>query len=100
MRTHEVPVLIAGGGPAGMSLAAELGWRGIPCLIVEERDGPVDHPRATLLGARSMEHYRRWGLAHDVVAASLPLDFPIDVIFTTRLCGFEIFRFSLTTMGE
>ncbi len=98
--TREVPVLIAGGGPAGMSLAAELGWRGIPCLIVEERTGPVDHPRATLLGARSMEHYRRWGLAQDVIAASLPLDYPIDVIFTTRLCGFEIFRFSLTSMGE
>ena len=98
--TREVPVLVAGGGPAGMSLAAELGWRGVPCLLVEERTGPVDHPRATLLGARSMEHYRRWGLAADVVAASLPLDYPIDIIFTTRLCGFEIFRFSLITMGE
>jgi 2-polyprenyl-6-methoxyphenol hydroxylase-like FAD-dependent oxidoreductase len=93
-------VLIAGGGPAGMTLAAELGWRGVECLIVEERDGPVDHPRATLLGARSMEHYRRWGLAEDVIAASLPLDYPIEIVFTTRLCGFEIFRFSLTTMGE
>jgi 2-polyprenyl-6-methoxyphenol hydroxylase-like FAD-dependent oxidoreductase len=69
-------------------------------LIVEERDGPVDHPRATLLGARSMEHYRRWGLAEEVVAASLPLDYPIEIIFTTRLCGHEMFRFSLTTMGE
>jgi len=100
VKTLETPVLIAGGGPAGMSLAAELGWRGVPCLIAEARDGPVDHPRATLLGARSMEHYRRWGLARDVVAAGLPLDYPIDVIFTTRLCDFELFRFSLTSMAE
>ena len=98
--TREVPVLVAGGGPAGMSLAAEFGWRGVACLMVEERDGPVDHPRATLLGARSMEHYRRWGLAEAVIDAGLPLDYPIDIIFTTRLAAFEIFRFSLTTMGE
>ena len=65
-------MLIAGGGPAGMSLAAELGWRGIPCLIVEEREGAVDHPRATLLGARSMEHYRRWDSGYSKQQSTRP----------------------------
>ena len=31
----QVPVLIAGGGPVGMTLACELSRRGIACLLVE-----------------------------------------------------------------
>ncbi|HEY1266225.1 MAG TPA: FAD-dependent monooxygenase, partial [Candidatus Binatia bacterium] len=38
------PVVIAGGGPTGLALAAELGWRGIECLVVEQGDGAVDFP--------------------------------------------------------
>ncbi|WP_424139553.1 FAD-dependent oxidoreductase [Roseomonas chloroacetimidivorans] len=96
----EVPVLIAGGGPVGLSLAADLGWRGQSCMVVERRTGVTDHPRATLLGARSMEYFRRWGIAEDVVAAGLPLDYPIHVIFATRLAGYELHRAKFGTMGE
>lgn len=96
----EVPVLIAGGGPVGLALAADLGWRGTECLLVEKHDGVNDHPRATLLGARSMEYYRRWGLADKVVAAGLPLDYPIHIIFATHLRGHELHRAKFTSMGE
>ncbi|MGH7089529.1 MAG: FAD-dependent monooxygenase, partial [Stellaceae bacterium] len=44
--THETPVLIVGGGPVGLALAADLGWRGIACILVEQGDGRIDHPRA------------------------------------------------------
>jgi hypothetical protein len=37
IRMNEVPVIIAGGGPVGMTLAMDLGWRGVPCLLFEER---------------------------------------------------------------
>ena len=30
--TAETPILIVGGGPVGLALAADLGWRGVPCL--------------------------------------------------------------------
>ena len=55
----ETPVLIAGGGPVGLSLGIDLALRGQRALLVEERTGPGAHPKATLLGARSMELYRR-----------------------------------------
>jgi len=50
-RTIETPVLIVGGGPVGLALAADLGWRGAPCLVVEQGEGPADHPRATAINA-------------------------------------------------
>ncbi|MBK8064069.1 MAG: FAD-dependent monooxygenase [Betaproteobacteria bacterium] len=97
---REVPVLIVGGGPAGATLAAELGWRGAGCLMVDETDGSNAHPRANMAGQRSMEIFRRWGLADRVLAASLPPEYPIDVIFTTRLNGHEIHRFALATTAS
>ena len=96
----ETPVLIAGGGPAGATLAAELGWRGSGCLVVDNTDGTNPHPRANMAGQRTMEIFRRWGLADQVLKASLPADYPIDVIFSTRLTGLEIHRFSLTTAKD
>ena len=34
---HQTPVLIVGGGPVGLALAAELGWRGVACTLVERK---------------------------------------------------------------
>ncbi len=56
---NDIPVLIAGGGPVGMTLALELGRRGVPCLLVEESDRSPTVPRASSLSARSMEHFRK-----------------------------------------
>ncbi|MDX1486383.1 MAG: FAD-dependent monooxygenase, partial [Alphaproteobacteria bacterium] len=51
----EVPVLIVGGGPVGLGLAIELGWRGVECLLVEQGDGTIDLPRANAIDLRTME---------------------------------------------
>src|SRR5689334_12853438 len=90
--TIETPVLIVGGGPVGLALAADLGWRGAPCLVIEQGEGPADHPRATAINARSMEFMRRWGVADAVRAASAPSDFPHTALYCTTLSGFEIAR--------
>jgi 2-polyprenyl-6-methoxyphenol hydroxylase-like FAD-dependent oxidoreductase len=91
-RTIETPVLIVGGGPVGLALAADLGWRGAPCLVIEQGEGPADHPRATAINARSMEFMRRWGVADAVRNASAPEDFPHTALYCTTLAGFEIAR--------
>jgi 2-polyprenyl-6-methoxyphenol hydroxylase-like FAD-dependent oxidoreductase len=88
----DTPVLIVGGGPVGLTLAGELGWRGVPCMLVEERTEPTRHPKATLLGARSMELFRRWGLTDDIYAAALPPDANYAITFSTRLTGHELHR--------
>ena len=87
-------VLIVGAGPAGLALAADLGSRGLACVIVERRSEPTAHPKATLLGARSMEYYRGLGIADDILRAGLPTSYGYDVIFATRLSGRVLHHFS------
>ena len=89
-----VPVLIAGGGPVGLTLGIDLAHRGIPALLCEERGGPTQHPKATLLGARSMELFRRWGLDEAVYDACIQQDDAYYILFTDRLAGYELARFS------
>jgi len=62
---HEphTPILIVGGGPVGLALAGDLGWRGVPCLLIEQSDGSIYQPRMDLVGIRTMEFCRRWGLS-------------------------------------
>ena len=97
MTPHEAVatrVLIVGAGPVGLALAIELGQRKIPCVVVE-RNPRVGHaPRAKMTNVRTREHFRRWGIADELRAASpLGVDYPSNVIFVTRLAGFELARF-------
>ncbi len=96
----DVQVLVIGGGPVGLALACELGWRGVKCLLVEKNDGINQHPRANVVASRSMEHLRRWGIAERIARAGLPLDYPVEIVFTTRINAIEIFRFSFPSYEQ
>jgi 2-polyprenyl-6-methoxyphenol hydroxylase-like FAD-dependent oxidoreductase len=96
----DTPVLIVGGGPVGLMLAAELGWRGTACTLVEERTEPTRHPKATLLGARSMEYLRRFGLTDAIYAAALPPEVNYFITFSTRLAGRELYRVTSPSIRE
>ncbi|WP_244300619.1 FAD-dependent monooxygenase [Achromobacter aegrifaciens] len=86
-------VLIVGAGPAGLSLAIELGHRRIPCLLIERNDRVGYAPRAKTTNVRTREHLRRWGIADRLRAASpLGAYYPSNVVFCTRLAGFELGR--------
>jgi 2-polyprenyl-6-methoxyphenol hydroxylase-like FAD-dependent oxidoreductase len=87
-----VPVLIVGGGPVGLALAGELGWRGVPCTLIEKTDGTIEQPKMDLVGIRTMEFCRRWGILDWVRDAPYPLDYPQDYIYVTGLNGYELGR--------
>jgi 2-polyprenyl-6-methoxyphenol hydroxylase-like FAD-dependent oxidoreductase len=89
---ERVPVLIVGGGPVGLALAGELGWRGVRCTLIERTDGIIEHPRMDLIGIRTMEICRRWGIADWVRDAPYPADYPQDCIYVTSLNGYELGR--------
>jgi 2-polyprenyl-6-methoxyphenol hydroxylase-like FAD-dependent oxidoreductase len=97
--TQETPVLIVGGGPVGLALAADLGWRGISCTLVEEGDGTIYHPRANTVNARTMEFCRRWGVAEEVRNSGAPPDFPSTILYLTSLRGYELARIERPTYG-
>ena len=96
----ETEVLIVGAGPAGLSLAADLGSKGIRHVVIEQRTEVTEHPRATLLGARSMEYFRRLGLAESLIDAGLPSSYRYDVIFATRLSGHVLHHYSSPSADE
>ena len=95
------PILIIGGGPVGLMLSAELGWRGIPSLLVE-RDPPEERlkfSRILVVSVRSMELLRRMGASEIVRNWGFPPDFPLDNVFVTSLNGYELGRFKMYSLG-
>ena len=94
MTPAQTDVLIVGAGPAGLALAIELGSRGVRCMVVEQHDRVGVAPRAKTTNVRTREHLRRWGIAGKLAQASpLGVDYPANVVFATRMNGFEICRF-------
>ena len=95
--TLQVDVLIAGGGPCGLMLAIELGRRNIPCLLVDAKPGTAFNPQANATQARTMEHFRRLGFAHEIRSMGLPPEHPTDIAYLTRFAGTELARLRLPT---
>ena len=89
---QKIPVLIVGGGPVGLALAAELGWRGVSCMLIERGDGTIKTPKMNEVNTRSMEFCRRWGIADQVFNCPFPADYPLDVSFMTSMAGYELAR--------
>ena len=75
----QTPVLIAGGGPVGLTLAIDLGARGIACTLVERKDAPAFLPKMERCNARTLEIFRRMGIVDRVRAAGYPAAYPMDV---------------------
>ena len=93
-------VLIVGGGPSGLMLANELGRQGVRSLLLDAKPSTAFNPQANATQARTMEHYRRLGFAHEIRALGLPGDHPTDIAYFTRLTGYELARLSLPTAHE
>ena len=89
----DTDVLIVGGGPVGLTLGMDLAWRGIRVTIAEMRGaGEPPSVRANVVSARTMETFRRLGIARSVREAGLPADYPNDVAIRTTATGFELAR--------
>ena len=90
--------MIVGGGPVGLALAIELGWRGVPCTLIEQGDGEIAEAKMFATGIRTLEFCRRWGIAREVREWGFPRDFPFDNVFVTTLAGYELARIAMPSI--
>jgi 2-polyprenyl-6-methoxyphenol hydroxylase-like FAD-dependent oxidoreductase len=100
-RTLEIPVLIVGGGPVGLTLAMDLAWRGVDVLVAEMRPpGEPPSVKCNHVSARSMEIFRRLGIAEKVRNTGLPADYPNDCAYRTTATGMELSRIPIPSRKE
>ena len=102
MEEHiETPVLIVGAGPVGLTMALDLAWRGIDVIVAESRaPGELPSVKCNQISARSMEIFRRVGVAGALRATGLPADYRNDVVSCTTVTGIELSRIPIPARGE
>ena len=93
-------VIIIGGGPCGLMLAIELGRREVPVILFDQNPSTSTDPKGNAIQARTMEHFRRLGIADVIRTKGLPRDFPTDIVYFTRNTKHELARFRLPTSNE
>ena len=93
MPTLRTSVLIVGGGPVGSTLALDLASRGIDVIVAEQNSpGHLPGVKCNHVAARTMEIFRRLGIAERVRNTGLPADHTNDVAFRTTAVGTEFAR--------
>lgn len=88
-------VLVVGAGPTGLIMALGLARRGVPVWIIDRKDGPTMQSRAMGLHARTLEFYRQFGFAEEVVARGV-----VASSIHFRAGARDVARLSLADMGE
>lgn len=95
-----VPVLIAGGGPVGMTLALNLARYGVRSCLVERNPTTTQHPKMDLTNGRSMELFHRLGIAEALRDAGVPRENAFDILWITNMVGHDLHRFAYPSANE
>ncbi len=96
----DTEVLIVGAGPVGLTLSIDLGKRGIRCILIEKNDAPLGYPKMERCNPRTMEIFRRLGLADQVRAAGYPPDWPMDTYLVFDLMRPPLFKMAHPTVAQ
>src|SRR5919198_4723425 len=93
-------VVVVGAGPVGLTLAVDLGRRGVRCTLIEKKAAPQFLPKMERCNARTMEIFRRMGLAEKIRAAGLPAHVPMDVYIVLSLDQPPLLRLPYPSVAE
>jgi 2-polyprenyl-6-methoxyphenol hydroxylase-like FAD-dependent oxidoreductase len=96
----DTQVLIVGAGPVGLTLANDLGRRGIRCVLIERNEAPLGYPKMERCNPRTMEIFRRLGLADRIRAAGYPPDWPMDNYFVFSMAKPPLIKFPFLTVAQ
>src|SRR5216684_5589404 len=93
-------VLIVGAGPVGLTLAVDLGRRGVRCTLVEKKPAPEFLPKMERCNARTMEMFRRMGVGDQIRAAGLDRHVPMDVYIALAMNEPPLLRLPYPSVAE
>ena len=96
-------VVIIGAGPTGMAMSLDLSGKGIKSVVIDSRTKEgvmLSMPKCQTVNSRSMEHFRRLGVADEIRRRGLDSNHSLDVVYVTSLAGKEITRFRHRTANE
>jgi 3-(3-hydroxy-phenyl)propionate hydroxylase len=79
------PVLIVGAGPVGLMTALALKFYGIPFELFEEDDSLSSDTKAGTILTRTLEAFRRYGVADEVLSKALRVDEIGDIQRATNI---------------
>ena len=96
----DTEVLIVGAGPVGLILSIDLGKRGIRCILIEKNDAPLGYPKMERCNPRTMEIFRRLGLADTVRAAGYPPEWPMDTYLVFDLMRPPLFKMAYPSVAQ
>jgi 2-polyprenyl-6-methoxyphenol hydroxylase-like FAD-dependent oxidoreductase len=96
----QTEVLIVGAGPVGLTIAIDLGRRGIKCTLIEQKDEPAFLPKMERCNARTMEIFRRMGLSEKIRAAGLQADVPLDVYVVLSMTEPPLLRLPYPSVAQ
>ncbi len=95
-QSFDASVLVVGAGPVGLTLAMDLASRGVDVIVTEIRHaGEPPNVKCNQVAARSMEIFRRLGIADKIRDTGLPAEFRNDVSCCVSATGKELSRIKL-----
>jgi 2-polyprenyl-6-methoxyphenol hydroxylase-like FAD-dependent oxidoreductase len=96
----DTEVMIVGAGPVGLTLAVDLGRRGVRCTLIEKKAAPEFLPKMERCNARTMEIFRRMHLAAKIRAAGLDAHVPMDVYVALAMNEPPLLRLPYPSVAE
>lgn len=101
VRSIRTSVVVVGAGPVGMTLALDLASRGVDVTVIEQRtQDALPRQRCNHISARTLEIFRRLGVADEIRETGLPADYPQDVAYVTALTGHELSRIRIPARAD
>jgi len=85
MAARQIPVLVVGAGPTGLTMAIELARRGVVVRLIERLAKPPLTSRALLVQPRTLELFDDMGVIDAVLAAGRPVEGFTQVLRGRRL---------------
>jgi len=100
MTSIDTPVLIVGGGPAGLTTATALAQYGVGHVLVNKYEGTAHTPRAHIVNQRTVEIMRHLGCEDELLTVATPQEMMRNNLWVTSLAGREVARLDAWGTGS